>query len=83
MMDKFWDTVSTIGLGIITVGMIAVIVSRNAQTPAIIQSSASGFGNDLGVAESPVTGAGYSIDLSYPGSGLTGFSPSLGAVSTW
>lgn len=82
MMDKFFDTASTIALGIIAVGMVAVIVSRNAQTPAVIQATGSAFGNSLGVAESPVTGARINYDLGYPGSGLSGFLPQLN-VSTW
>lgn len=82
MMDKFLDTASTIALGIIAVGMVAVIVSRNAQTPAVIQASGSAFGNSLGVAESPVTGAHIQYDLSYPNSGITGFLPGV-QLPTW
>lgn len=49
------------------VAIIALLVSRKADTPQVIQSIASGYGNMLGVAESPVTGETYNIDLSYPG----------------
>jgi hypothetical protein len=49
-----------------------VIVSKKAQTPAVIQAAGSAFGNALGVAESPVTGATYKIDLSYPGHDFSG-----------
>lgn len=78
-MDKFWETIITIASGIIAVALIATIVSRKAQTPAVIQAGGSAFANDLGVAESPVTGAGYGIVTSYPssGSGFPGFSPSV------
>lgn len=76
-MDKFWETIVTVASGIIGVAIIALIVSRKSQTPAVIQASGSAFANDLGVAESPVTGLGYSINTSYPGSGLPGFAPTL------
>ena len=52
---------------IVAVAIVALLVSRNAQTPQVIQSMGSALGNNLGVAESPVTGAQYQIDLSYPG----------------
>jgi hypothetical protein len=74
-MDKFWETIVTVASGIIGVAIVAVIVSRKAQTPAVIQAAGSAFGNSLGVAESPVTGLGYGINLSYPSNGFFGFSP--------
>ena len=55
---------------IVAVAIVALLVSRNAQTPQVIQSMGSALGNNLGVAESPVTGAAYAIDLSYPGQGF-------------
>lgn len=76
-MDKFWETIITVTSGIVAVAIIAVIVSRKAQTPAVIQAAGSAFGNSLGVAESPVTGLGYGINLSYPSQGLFGFSPTV------
>lgn len=74
-MDKITEAVVTIAMGIIAVAIIATLVSKKANTPAVIQATASGFGNSLAVAESPVTGAQTQIDLQYPGTGdnsLTG-----------
>lgn len=68
-MDKFWETIITVTSGIVGLAIVAVLVSRKSQTPAVIQSAASGFANSLGVAASPVTGLGYNINTSYPGSG--------------
>jgi anti-sigma-K factor RskA len=65
-MSTFWEGVVTIALAIVGLAIVATLVSRNAQTPAVLQAAASGFSNALGVAESPVTGSSYSIDLSYP-----------------
>jgi hypothetical protein len=71
-MSPFFETITTIALAIVTLGMVAVVVSKKAQTPAVIQSAGSAFSNAMAVAESPVTGATYNIDLSYPGQDMTG-----------
>lgn len=71
-MNTFFEMLSTIGLAIVTVAIVSVVVSKKSQTPAVIQASGSAFSNALGVAESPVTGATYQIDLSYPGQDFTG-----------
>lgn len=71
-MSPFFETITTIALAIVTLGMVAVVVSKKAQTPQVIQSAGSAFSNALGVAESPVTGAQYQINLSYPGQDFTG-----------
>lgn len=72
-MSTMAEMITTIAVAIVGLGTVAVLVSRNAQTPAVIQSAGSAFGNSLGVAESPVTGATYNIDLGYPGSMEFGF----------
>jgi hypothetical protein len=71
-MSPFFETLTTIALAIVGLGVVSVLVSKNAQTPAVIQSAGSAFGNSLAVAESPVTGATYNVDLSYPGTDMTG-----------
>jgi len=68
------ESVGTIALAIISLAMIAVLVSRNARTPELIQAGSSGFVNSLGAAMSPVTGATFNINSSYPGSGFNGSS---------
>lgn len=76
-MDKITEAIVTIAMGIIAVAVIATLVSKKANTPAVIQATASGFGNSLAVAESPVTGSPTQIDLQYPGTGDN----SLGGLS--
>jgi hypothetical protein len=71
-MSPFFETLTTIALAIVGLGVVSVLVSKKAQTPQVIQSAGSAFSNALGVAESPVTGASYQIDLSYPGQDMTG-----------
>jgi len=65
-MNTLTEAAVTIGLAVIGLAMVSVLVSRNANTSGVIQSAASGLGNVMGVAESPVTGAGIGYDLSYP-----------------
>lgn len=71
-MTPFFEMIVTIALAIVGLAVVATLVSRKAQTPAVIQASGSAFSNALAVAESPVTGATYNIDLSYPGQDLGG-----------
>lgn len=66
-MSTFMEGLVTIILAIVTVGLVAVLVSKNAQTPQVAQAFFSGIGNTLGVAESPVTGANINFSLGYPG----------------
>lgn len=70
-MNNITEMLLTIGTGILGVAMLALIVSKNSNTAGVIQASASGFGNALGVAISPVTGATTAPNLSYPSSGFS------------
>lgn len=71
-MNTITEMFVTIATAIVGLGIVSVLVSKKSQTPAVIQASGSAFSNALGVAESPVTGSTYQIDLSYPGTDLTG-----------
>ena len=72
---RFFATVVTL---IVAVAIVALLVSPKATTSSVIQAAASGLGNNLGVAESPVTGASYSINLSYPSESPWQSSPYVG-----
>lgn len=65
-MDDFVRLVTTIVGLIVAVAIIALLVSPKATTASVIQASGSALGNNLAVAESPVTGATYQINLAYP-----------------
>jgi hypothetical protein len=78
MGDSFFKMVEAIAGLIVTVAIISVVVSKKAQTPAVLQAAASGFGNSLAVAEAPVTGANTPINLSYPSSSPWDSSPYMG-----
>lgn len=68
-MNSLTEALVTIGVAICGVAILAVIVSKKSNTAAVIQAAASGFGNSLAVAVSPVTGDKNPTDLSYPGGG--------------
>ena len=74
-MDKTLDTLSTIALAIIGLGIVSVLVSKKADTSGVIQSAASGLANNIAVAQSPVSGVSFSPSLGYPSSNslLSGF----------
>lgn len=76
-MSPFFESITTIALAIVTLATVAVLVSKKAQTPQVIQASGSAFSNALGIAEAPVTGASYTPNLSYPSSSPD-FSTSFG-----
>ena len=69
-MNSFAEGAATIALAVVGLAMVAVIVSRNSNAAGIIQASASGLANNIGVAISPVTGSSPAFDLSYPGGGF-------------
>lgn len=55
-MDQIWQGVVTIAVAIIGVATLAVLVSKNADTSQVIQSSGNAFATALGAATAPVTG---------------------------
>jgi len=65
-MNNLTDHVAGIFTLIIGVAILALLVSNKANTVGVIQAAASGFGNALSVAVSPVTGASVTPNLSYP-----------------
>ena len=66
MGDKFLELLGSIFTIASGVAIVALLVSRNSQTSAVIQSWFSGNSNLLAVAESPVTGSQVQINTSYP-----------------
>lgn len=68
-MNSITESIVTVASLIVGVAILAVLVSRNAQTPAVIRSAGQAFSGALGVAVSPVTmsggfgGSGLNFDL--------------------
>lgn len=67
MEASFFRLIEALAGLIVAVALVSVLVSKNAQTPQVIQAAGSAFGNNLAVAEAPVTGAATPITLAYPG----------------
>jgi len=70
-VNTFVEAIVTIAVAIVGLGVVATLVSKNAQTPQVIQSAGSAFSNAIGTAQAPVTGTQVSLNLSYPGSDLS------------
>jgi PRD1 phage membrane DNA delivery len=72
-MHNLTEVTSTFLLTIAGVAIVALLVSKKSQTPAVLQAGFSGYNNALAVAVAPVTGAVPQPDLQYPNSpGLYG-----------
>lgn len=59
MGDQLISSVVTVLTAIIGVAIIAVLVSKNANTTGVISAGGSAFSQALGTAISPVTGGGF------------------------
>lgn len=60
MNESLVNAIVSIAVAIVGVAVLAVIVSKNANTAGVISAASGGFAQDLGVAVSPVTGGtGY------------------------
>lgn len=68
-MDSLVNGAVSIAVAIVGVALLAVLVSRNAQTPQVIQSTGNAFAEALNAATGPVTGASWG---GYVGQGLGG-----------
>lgn len=67
MSDELIRSLTSIAVAIVGLAVLAVIVSKNANTTSVIQSASSGFNNAIATASAPVTGASVNPVLSYPG----------------
>lgn len=73
MADNLFNSLVTIATAIVGVAILAVLVSRNSQTPAVIQSAGNAFSVALQAATGPVTGGVQGLNIG----SLTG-SPTFG-----
>jgi len=70
MGNQLINSVVTVAVAIIGVAIVAVLVSKNANTTGVISSASSGFSSALGTALSPVTGgSGLGSLGGFPGGG--------------
>lgn len=55
-MSNAMEQVVTVAVAIVGVAILAVLVSRQSNTAAVITSAGNAFSGALGVAVSPITG---------------------------
>jgi len=65
MTDQLITAVVTVLTAIIGVAILAVLVSRNSQTTAVIKAASGGFAQDLSAALSPLQGNGLGFTTSF------------------
>jgi hypothetical protein len=56
MTDEIIRSITTIAVAIVGIATLSVIVSRNAQTPQVIQAAGGSFSDAIRAAVSPVSG---------------------------
>ena len=71
MSDQLISSVVTVLTAIIGVAIIAVLVSKQANTANVIQAGGSAFSGALGTALSPVTGSSSFGSFTGGGAGLS------------
>lgn len=70
MGNQLINSVVTVAVAIIGVAIVAVLVSKNANTTGVINSASSGFSSALKTALSPVDGSSSGLNLGgFPGGG--------------
>lgn len=72
--DHLFNSIASILTAIVGVAILAVIVSKNANTAGVITAGGTAFATALGAAEAPVTGGG--------GLGLSGIG-SIGSANNF
>lgn len=68
MGNQLLNSVVTVAVAIIGVAIVAVLVSRNANTSQVISSASQGFSGALSTALSPVSSGGTNFG-GFPGGG--------------
>lgn len=64
-MDRLVDGAVSIAVAIVGVALLAVLVSRNANTAGVISASGNAFTSALNAATGPVSGSGFNTNLSF------------------
>lgn len=62
-MGSAGEQIVTVLVAIVGVAILAVIVSKNSATSAVIKSTGDAFSGALGVALSPITGRGVGMAI--------------------
>ena len=68
MGDQLISSVVTVMTGIVSLAVIAVLVSKQANTAGVVQAGGSAFAADIAAAVSPITGG-----TGFTGGGSVGY----------
>lgn len=68
-MERIFEQVVVIATAIIGVAILAVLVSKQANTAGVIDAASTGFARALGAATAPVTGNSFGTFGQSPGFG--------------
>lgn len=66
-MNEMWSGVITVAMAIVGVAILAVLVSKQADTANVVMAGAKGFAADIEAAVSPVTGSNVLGGMSLSG----------------
>lgn len=69
-MDNAVSGIVTIATAIVGVALLAVLVSKNAQTPQVLTAGGNAFAAALAAATGPVSGSGFSFSTLNSGLGI-------------
>ena len=67
MTDSLITSVVTVLMAIVAVGIVAVLVSKNANPSGGISAGSGGFSQDLATALGPISGSGFNIGFGTSG----------------
>lgn len=70
MKDELLTALVTVATAIIGVAILAVLVSKNANTSGVVASFGSALAQDLAAATAPVTGGGGISNYGFTGGGV-------------
>jgi hypothetical protein len=68
-MSELTHSFTAIALAIVGVAILAVLVSKNANTSGVLSSAGNAFGSALAAAEGPVTGQAFHVGNEFTGPG--------------
>lgn len=61
MGDRIWGDIIAVATAIVSLAVIAVLVSKQANTSAVVTAATNGFAADLKAAVSPIASGGLSL----------------------
>jgi hypothetical protein len=70
MSESIVTSATTVLLAIVGVAILAVLVSKQANTAGVLAAGSSGIASDIGAAVSPLTGGAFGLNAGFSGGAL-------------